>query len=67
MLMMKKKKYIRSTPISLDKINLFKSKFVENYYKNAKLYEILNSTNNIIRVKKKKKGSKLYWIKQHSG
>ena len=50
------KKYIRSTPISLDKINLFKSKFVENYYKNAKLYEILNSTNNIIRVKKRKKG-----------
>ncbi len=50
------KKYIRSTPISLDKINLFKSKFVENYYKNAKLYEILNSTNNIIRVKRREKG-----------
>lgn len=49
------KKYIRSTPISVDKVNLFKSKFVENYYKNAKLYKILNSTNNIIKVKKRKK------------
>lgn len=51
------KKYIRSTPISLEKISLFKSKFIENYYKNAKLYKILNATNNIIRVQKREKGN----------
>lgn len=50
------KQYIRNTPISLEKIDLFKSKFIENYYKNAELYNILNATNNVIRVKNRKKG-----------
>lgn len=50
------KQYIRNTPISLEKVDLFKNKFRENYYKDAELYNILNTTNNVKRVKNRKKG-----------
>lgn len=50
------KEYIRNTPINFDKVDLFKNKFIENYYKNAELYNVLNTTNNIKRVKNRKKG-----------
>ncbi len=42
------KKYIRSTPISLEKVNMFKDNFKENYYKNNTLDKIFKYTNNFI-------------------
>lgn len=50
------KKYIRNTPIDLEKVELFKNKFIENYYKHSELYRVLNSTKNIKRVKNRKRG-----------
>ncbi len=50
------KQYIRNTPISLEKIELFKNKFIENYYNNAELYKIFVNTNNVKIVKHRKKG-----------
>ena len=68
------KNYIRSTPISLEKVKVFKDKFKENYYKNNTLDKIFKFTNNFIIENNKKDGKnylginnivdKLYFLKE---
>lgn len=50
------KEYLRNTAISNSKIEQFKNKFKENYYKYNRLYRLFEETNNLKRVKRKKKG-----------
>ena len=52
----KEKEYIRNTPISKLKIDQFKTKVIENYYKYNKLQLLFKETNNLKFVQRKKKG-----------
>ena len=48
--------FIRNTPISKSKVDQFKTKFVENYYKYNKLQLLFKETENLKFVQRKKKG-----------
>lgn len=50
------KEYLRNTPICSEKENQFKKNFIDNYNKNAKLYNVMLETNNVEFVEKNEKG-----------